>query len=379
VLKELDKKDTAILKGLAISAIVLHNFFHVVIPVHENEFTFDPSRFPVFLQYLVRPSTSIQSLFAFYGHFGVQIFIFLSAYGLAKTHWEHSESWSSFIWSRVKKFYPMFGLAVLFWALLASLQVGPIALAKMTGLEVMLMLAGVSTIIPGMGLPPIGPWWFIPFIMQFYAMWLLLRKLTVKFGWPALLVLSVICFVISYFANPILAHWSINLNWTPIGCMRVICFGIIAARYPIRLNAYLAIPAFAIMILGSKYQSISYLCSLAIVIFSLWLYGRMRSLLRGFHSLEKIGDYSLAIFLFNGIVRVPFASLASTPLLQLVLACASAAVTFGISAWFQHLLGLVPKASNVSVWIKPARKTDEPCGMEPNSIPANRALSTHAL
>src|SRR4051812_43734901 len=81
-LDQLDKKDTTILKALAIMAIVFHNFFHVAVKVHENEFDFDPARFSVFLQTVRHPSLSIQALFAFYGHYGVQIFIFLSAYGL---------------------------------------------------------------------------------------------------------------------------------------------------------------------------------------------------------------------------------------------------------------------------------------------------------
>jgi peptidoglycan/LPS O-acetylase OafA/YrhL len=200
-----------------------------------------------------------------------------------------------------------------------------------------------------MGLPPIGPWWFIPFIMQFYAIWLLLRKLTKRFGWQGLVVLSAICFIISFFANPILEHWSINLAWTPIGRMRVLCLGIIAARYPIRINAYLAIPAFAIMILGSEYRSVAHFCSLAIVILTLWVYERVRIPLRSFRFLEQIGAYSLAIFLVNGVVRVPFRSFATTPLSQLLLAVASAAVTLAISAFFHYLLEPVPESAAVSV------------------------------
>jgi peptidoglycan/LPS O-acetylase OafA/YrhL len=158
LLRDLDKKDTAILKGLAISAIVFHNFFHVIGTVRENEFTFDPARFGVFLQAVVHPSTAIQSLFAFYGHLGVQIFIFLSAYGLAKSHWNDPASWSSFMWSRVKKLYPMFGLVVLFWAVLAAIYVGPIWVIRDAGPGLLFMLAGISNILPGLGLPPVGPW-----------------------------------------------------------------------------------------------------------------------------------------------------------------------------------------------------------------------------
>ena len=341
----LDKKDTAILKGLAISAIVFHNFFHVIGPVHENEFNFNPARYPIFLQTVVHPSTAIQAFFAFYGHFGVQVFIFLSAYGLAKTHWDDASSWSTFMWSRVKKLYPMFLLVVLFWAILAAMHVGPIWVIHDAGPELLLMLAGISSILPGFGLPPIGPWWFIPFIMQFYAIWLILRSLTKRFGWPCLVILSVICFVITHFANPVLAHSLINLGQTPIGRMRVLCFGILAARYPIRLNVYFAIPAFAILILGSQSQTFSHLISLASVVLILWLYTRTRAMLRRVRVLEQIGNYSLAIFLVNGIVRVPFLAFAHSPLSQLLLGAASAVVTFAISAFFHYLLEPSPQSS----------------------------------
>ncbi len=289
-LKDLDQKDTTILKGLAITAIVFHNFFHVVIPVHENEFTFDPARFWTFVQYLADPSTTVQALFAFFGHFGVQVFIFLSAYGLAKSHWDDQANWASFMWSRIEKLYPMFGLVLMFWTLLLALT-HPAAIETLleTGPGLLLTFAGVSTLVPGQGLPVVGPWWFIPFIMQFYAMWYLLRRLGKRFGWQGLVAISVVCFVVTFFANPVLAHWSINLGMTPIGRMRILCFGIIAARYPIRLNLYWGVPALGLVIVGSENETFSYLTSLAFTAFSLWAYTTMRPLLRRMVVFEQIG------------------------------------------------------------------------------------------
>jgi hypothetical protein len=249
------------------------------------------------------------------------------------------------MWSRVKKLYPMFGLVILFWAALTAIHVGPIWVIREAGPYLLFMLAGISNILPGLGLPPIGPWWFIPFIMQFYAIWLMLRRLTDKFGWPGLVTLSIVCFLVTLAADPFLAHWLINPVETPIGRIRVLCLGIIAARYPIRINALLAIPAFAIIVLGSEHLGFSYFVSLASVVLSLWLYLKTRPLLRRFRVLEQIGDYSLAIFLVNGIVRVPFVMFAKTPLLQLVLGCASAVVTFAISAFFHYLLGPSPESA----------------------------------
>jgi hypothetical protein len=66
-LQELDLKDTTILKGLSIIAIVLHNFFHVLGPTHQNEFTFQASRFPLFLHVVLHSSLAIQAFFTFLG------------------------------------------------------------------------------------------------------------------------------------------------------------------------------------------------------------------------------------------------------------------------------------------------------------------------
>jgi len=346
LLRELDKKDTAILKGLAIAAIVFHNFFHVLGPVSENEFTFDSARFTVFLQNVVHPSTAIQALFSFFGHYGVQIFIFLSAYGLAKTHWDDSEPWSSFMWSRVKKLYPMFLLVIFLWSVLAAVQVGPLWVIKDAVPGLALMLAGVSTLLPGSTLPVVGPWWFIPFIMQVYAIWPLLRKLTRKFGWQGLVALSIACYIITHLANPVLAHWSITLAATPIARMRVLCFGIIAARYPIRLNIFVAVPALACVVLGNEYRSIAPFASVGSVVCVLWLYEKLRTPLKRLHLVEQLGNYSLAAFLVNGIVRVPFIAFTRTLDSQLVMALASATVTIAISVFLHHLLALNPRGAH---------------------------------
>jgi peptidoglycan/LPS O-acetylase OafA/YrhL len=345
-LDQLDKKDTTILKALAIMAIVFHNFFHIAVKVHENEFDFDPARFGVFLHTVVHPSLSIQALFAFYGHYGVQIFIFLSAYGLAKTHWEDLSSWHSFMWSRVKKLYPMFLLAVLFWAVLIAIHGMPWVIRDAAP-GLLLMLAGVSTIVPGIGLPPVGPWWFIPFIVQAYALFPFLRSITRRFGWPALLVLSLSCYYVTHLANPFLAHWSINLSMTPLGRMRVLCFGIIAARYPFRIRSYVALPAFGVLILGSRYFTFAQFSSLSACILGVWVYSKLRPLLRNSIALEKIGNYSLAIFLLNGIVRVPFLFFVHTPAMQIALAAASAAITIAISSFFHYLLSPPPSRAPV--------------------------------
>lgn len=338
MLRDLDKRDTAVLKGIAISAIVFHNFFHVVSPAHQNEFTFDPARFPVFLATVSHPQLAIQALFTFFGHFGVQIFIFLSAYGLTKSHWDDPAGWGIFVVGRVKKLYPTFGLVVLPWVLALSVEIGPLTVLRKVGLQLVLMFLGLSPFLPNAGLPPIGPWWFIAFIVEFYAIWPFLRSLARHYGWPGLLVLSIVCLAVTAALDPLLTRWSINLLETPFGHMPVACFGIAAARYPIRISAPLAFGAGAVLLLGSMYAQIWPLTFLAALIVSLAIYTPFRGRLRQSLVLERIGRYSLLIFLINGILRDEFAPLAGGPGSQLLLGCVSAVLSFVIAAVIQELL-----------------------------------------
>jgi hypothetical protein len=59
-------RDTLALKGAAISAIVLHNFFVYLGPVKVNEFGFNYP-FSEFVLYAVQPRHTAQAFFAYLG------------------------------------------------------------------------------------------------------------------------------------------------------------------------------------------------------------------------------------------------------------------------------------------------------------------------
>jgi peptidoglycan/LPS O-acetylase OafA/YrhL len=183
----LDPRDATVLKGIGILAIVLHNYFHLLpSAATENEFNFNPERFRHFLAVAADPHQTIQALFAYFGHFGVQLFIFLSAYGLALKYWT-VPSWHRFVWSRIRKIYPTWFLVLGVYLLLKLVQDGPAHLAaflQRQGDELVLTTLGVITLLPGYRLPPVGPWWFLPFIMQFYCLWSVLTWFTRRFGGP---------------------------------------------------------------------------------------------------------------------------------------------------------------------------------------------------
>ena len=73
-------EDSSIIKGVGILLIAFHNFFHWVAPsAKENEFSFSANGIhDLFNGIGQQPLESINLIFSFWGHFGVQLFIFIS-------------------------------------------------------------------------------------------------------------------------------------------------------------------------------------------------------------------------------------------------------------------------------------------------------------
>ena len=80
----LSRSECAALRGLAILCIVLHNFCHWTgCAVQENEYLFKASNAGRMWDSLMEPDSYLPvRLFSFFGHYGVQIFVVLSGYGL---------------------------------------------------------------------------------------------------------------------------------------------------------------------------------------------------------------------------------------------------------------------------------------------------------
>ena len=72
------------MRGIAILAIVLHNYCHWLGKmVQENEYQFSERNVRRLMVEVAHPSWElITHLISFFGHYGVPIFLFLSAYGL---------------------------------------------------------------------------------------------------------------------------------------------------------------------------------------------------------------------------------------------------------------------------------------------------------
>ena len=106
----LTKADCKVLRGMAILCIVAHNYCHwMPAVVQENEFQWKVANV-IALAHSISSTTSclISDLLSFFGHYGVPVFVFLSAYGLEKKYSRGKElSTRAFIFRHYSKLWNM--------------------------------------------------------------------------------------------------------------------------------------------------------------------------------------------------------------------------------------------------------------------------------
>ena len=114
-MKRLDDAQTTLLKGVGILLIIGHNFQYLVSALPGvNEFRFEPENFAAFIDGVRgNPLALPRLLLAYFGHYAVQIFIFLSGYGLASSFAKRVPTWRDFMVRRFLRLYPSFVLAMI--------------------------------------------------------------------------------------------------------------------------------------------------------------------------------------------------------------------------------------------------------------------------
>lgn len=79
----LSKENSKVLRGLAIMAIVLHNYLHILGFSPENEMSFSLENTNHFFSFF-DDGHFIAEILSFLGWLGVPVFIFLTGFGVAK-------------------------------------------------------------------------------------------------------------------------------------------------------------------------------------------------------------------------------------------------------------------------------------------------------
>lgn len=206
------KQDTLYFKGVAILMIVIHNYFHRYPGFKiENENIFMKNNLHKFYEHLLNFNfiEVFSAVFSYLGHYGVQVFIFFSAYGLSIQYARKLRTDKEFIIYRLKKIY----FLLLFGALsciLVYLLLGHSISVKTLVIKFVLL----SSTITGFSLRQMynmfsGPFWFFALIIQLYILfpfiWKLVNHIKSKNIW-ILFMGSYLFIYFIYFAD-IGAEW----------------------------------------------------------------------------------------------------------------------------------------------------------------------------
>lgn len=314
----LSKNDSLILKGLAIILISLHNLIHRLpnLPI-ENEFSYQTSGSEVFFSILFFRNP-IEYFISFLGHYGVQIFIFLSAYAfyLRKEEILKSKKWIFFL-TRFKRILIPFSIAMVIVSILNVLlrvfvfnAISPSTIINSflgTYFGGMLHLTMLHPFLP-YGTPGgLGPWWFISFILQFYLLLPLLLKININLKNTIILTLIAIlgCFIIST------TFPEFKLYYTVFGHFPEILLGFYSAKFlrDYKLSVILCVFFFVIsfcFLLGCNFYSyLWYFAAIPAVVcfFILFKFVNFIPFKLYTNGIRFIGKISIYIFVLNGITR----------------------------------------------------------------------------
>ncbi len=307
--RDLTIEDTTFFKGITILLIVLHNFFRKLSPyIGENEQYFDFNNIKRFTALVINePLYSFQAFFSFLGHYGVQVFLFLSAYGLTKKYLNSTVTYGYFLQTRFKKIYPVFILSVLFWAFYVGLKYGgPLQVICDHWESLWMKLLLISNFVPGELYTINGPWWFLSLIFQFYILFPLLLKIENQYGYYILLMLSFFSLLLSYLLQPYL---DIRLGGTVFMHLPELTLGIIfAKRGEVKIPLLFFGALIVIFILSNYYLFFWYFSYISIVLILLLVIQGIYTYSDGlFKSIIMLcGSLSMYIFFIHGFLRNPW-------------------------------------------------------------------------
>jgi len=314
--KKISNEHSMIYKGVGILLIVLHNFFHWMPPrTGENEWDFSTVRLTNFYNGLVdTPLECINLLFSFWGHYGVQIFIFISGVGLALSMQKHNRNWGVFMIERLKKLYPLLIIGFVFLFFYEIILV-----KKLFGWyhcrEFLYKLLFLHTfnITKGSALSLSGPWWFFGLIFQLYVIFPLLFKMIKKYGVKAFIVTCLISYVWIYISQYLYQPKAyILLLQNAPGQLPVFAFGILIALSPgKRIHYFWGILSLVIFSLGNYYKLFFPLTFLSITVLFFWGFSKVSPFLLNRPKISKTillfyGSVSMVLFVIHGPLRPPF-------------------------------------------------------------------------
>lgn len=223
----LTRDETAAMRGLAIIAIVLHNFCHRLRHIaQQNEYYFNPKNNDALLHALANPDSLLPvHLASYFGHYGVPVFLFVSGFGLVMKY--ESKGGPLPVWRFIRYHYlKLFGMMVAGFT-------GFVLVDNMMGQQYLFewdkvvaqMLFCINLHHRSAEIITPGPYWFFGLMMQLYIIY---RLLLWRRGHIVSAALVVCCYVVMATAGDMMdLRW---LRYNFVGGMLAFCSGVTLAR-----------------------------------------------------------------------------------------------------------------------------------------------------
>lgn len=292
----LSKRQCLEIKGYAILMIMLHNYSKFFMHVSGNEMEFRQSQIDNFLR-LIKLSNFPTMILSFAGWVGVPLFIFLSAYGLSVKYSEIERSGFKYFRFEWRHLLKLFRLLIPLYAIFLGLNY-LITGDTVTPLRILEQITLTINIFDWNNIDP-GVYWFFGMIMQFYLLFPLLKRLSIR-GLAVGIVLSLLFNYIVVYAMSIETSSFLRHNF--IGWLPSFFAGMLMAR--LRLSPKRKTEAI-ICIVSTIVFSASFLLkwltplSGLLAIISFCTFARLVS----FKAMAWVGTISASIFVVHPLVR----------------------------------------------------------------------------
>lgn len=304
-LEHLSKNQSDIIKGISILLIIFHNFLHITSSSPgENEMQLDPQRIHRIFDYLSQNYILIITTLASYlGHYGVQLFIFISGYGLTKQYAKRkSNSYWKYIIPRVAKLYSLLIFGIILYLMLFWGE-HTLSWVKSFIVSTLLMYNNLSF---SRIFSFVGPWWYFSLALQLYLIFPFLYYIVEKYSIKGLLTAIALSYVLIYLLLPLETSHQFPIFGNFTGHLPEFLLGIgLAHIKSIRISVPIIILALTVFILSNFFMLFFPFSFFSITI--LWL-----SLFYGLYKntdgkirviLCWLGEISIFAFVINGPLR----------------------------------------------------------------------------
>ena len=254
------------IKGYGIFLIFIHNFFTNVLDIKCNEAFYAQENTTAFLNNVMSESF-LGELFGFIGWIGVPLFFFISGYGLSKKYNNTEINGFSFIKSHIFKLWKLLIPIFLIFILVDYLLFDNYHSISKNILPHIFFITNLLRFNEnGFYFEP-GVYWFFGAILQFYFLFLILRKLNVKQLTILFFIFIIIQYLLLFLDEPIIRWTKQNfIGWGATFTLGMILAILPETRISKGMNAVMILVSLVLLCLSLLTKIFSPLAQIAIVL-----------------------------------------------------------------------------------------------------------------